>query len=58
MTNHEFEDACSDMTQKYTLEIPCVLAERAEAFARETKTSITSVVIEALDYFLRVQSKA
>ena len=36
-----------------TIDIPCVLAVRAENFAKENGISITNVVIEALDTFLR-----
>lgn len=54
MPNQEFEDSCSDMTEEYTLKIPCVLAARAKAYAKEKDTEITNVVIEALDHFLRI----
>ena len=52
-----FEDSCSDLTQEFSLKIPCVLAARAEAYARENDTEITNVVIEALDHFLRINSE-
>jgi len=53
MTENRFDDSCSDMTQEYHLNIPCVLAARAETYAKENDTTITNVVIEALDHFLR-----
>jgi hypothetical protein len=53
MRKDERQRACSDPTQEFTLEIPCVLAERAQSFASENDTTITNVVIEALDFFLR-----
>ena len=55
MPDQDFEDSCLDMTQEFTLNIPCVLAARAEAYAKENDTEITNVVIEALDYFLRTK---
>ena len=47
------ENICVDPTQEYALQIPCILAERVEAYATENKTTLPSVVIEALDSFLR-----
>ena len=44
---------CDDDTQSFTIQLPCRLAERAEKYANETGNSITGVVIEALDTFLR-----
>ena len=37
------------------MHIPCKLAERVEAYASANNTIINSVVIEALDSFLREQ---
>lgn len=56
MADEQFDDSCSDLTQEFTLNIPCVLAARAEAYARDNDTTITNVVIEALDHFLRARS--
>ena len=44
---------CSDDTKKITVYLPCQLAERAERYAKENGNTITGVVIEALDTFLR-----
>ena len=44
---------CSDDTKKITIHLPCQLAERAERYAKENGNTITGVVIEALDTFLR-----
>jgi hypothetical protein len=49
------EDLCADPAQDITIRIPCPLAERVAAFAADNQTSVASVVIEALDYFLREQ---
>ena len=48
------ETMCSDPTQDITICIPCVLAERVAAYAKDN-ASDSSVVIEALDFFLRGQ---
>jgi len=53
MDNENFKDQCSDMTKEFNIQIPCRLAERVEAYASENNTTITGVVIEALDTFLR-----
>ncbi len=44
---------CSDDTKQITVHLPCQLAERAERYAKENANTITGVVIEALDTFLR-----
>jgi hypothetical protein len=49
------EDLCGDPAEEITIRIPCPLAERVAAFAADNRTSVSSVVIEALDYFLREQ---
>jgi len=55
MDNKNFKDQCSDMTKEFNVRIPCMLAERVEAYASKNNTDITVVVIEALDTFLREQ---
>ena len=55
MTDRTNTATCSDDTQQFTLHLPCRLAERAEKYAKENGYSITGVVIEALDTFLRGQ---
>lgn len=55
MDNENFKDQCSDLTKEFTIQIPCKLAERVEGFASANNTTITGVVIEALDTFLRKQ---
>ncbi len=55
MDNENFKDQCSDLTKEFTIQIPCKLAERVEGFASANNTTITGVVIEALDTFLREQ---
>lgn len=41
---------CEDLT----LQIPCELVSRVRQYASANKTNLTTVVIEALDAFLRV----
>jgi len=55
MNSENFKDQCSDLTKEFTIQIPCRLAERVEGFASANNTTITGVVIEALDTFLREQ---
>ena len=49
------ETMCSDPTQDVTIRIPCALAERVAAYAKDHAGTLSSVVIEALDFFLRGQ---
>jgi len=45
----------SDDTQIITMHLPCRLAQRAEKYANENGYTVTGMVIEALDAFLRDQ---
>ncbi len=53
MDNENFKDQCSDIAKEFTFHIPCMLAERVEAHASANNTTITGIVIEVLDTFLR-----
>jgi hypothetical protein len=55
MTSDNFKDQCADITKEFNIQIPCRLAERVEAYAKENDADIAGVVIEALDTFLRDQ---
>ena len=55
MDSKNFQDQCSDINKEFNIQIPCRLAERVEAYAKENNTDITGIVIEALDTFLREQ---
>ena len=57
MDSESFKIQCSDMTKEFNIQIPCILAERVEAYAKDNNTSIAGVVIEALDAFLRGRGK-
>ena len=50
-------DQCADPTRDMTLSIPCKLAERVDAYAKETGSDIENLVIEALDVFLRDRAR-
>ena len=50
-------DQCQDPTQSLTIELPCQIVERIERYAKENKTNVTGVLIEALDNFLRGQGR-
>lgn len=53
MEDKKFEDQCADLTREFHIKIPCQLAKRVEGYASANNTTITGVVIEALDSFLR-----
>jgi hypothetical protein len=53
MKHDEIALDCQDPTQEMTIRIPCVLAERVSAYARDNATTFSSVIVEALDFFLR-----
>ena len=53
MDKNDFEKECTNPTRQLSIQIPCRLAERVDLFASKSGNSITNVVIEALDIFLR-----
>ncbi len=53
MDKKDLDEQCTNPTQQLAIQIPCVLAERVETYAAKTGSTITNVVIEALDIFLR-----
>ena len=55
MDSENFKDQCNDITKEFNVQIPCMLAERVEFYASKNNTTIASVIIEALDSFLRKQ---
>jgi hypothetical protein len=50
-------DQGDDSTRKLVIQIPIRFAERLEAYTKQNDTEIAQVVIEAIDFFLRNQSK-
>ncbi len=55
MDSDSFKNQCDDITKEFNIQIPCMLAERVESHASKNNTTIASVIIEALDSFLRKQ---
>ncbi len=55
MSSDTLVNECADPTQPLTIELPCALVERAQKYSEKSDTSLTHVVIEALDTFLRSQ---
>ncbi len=53
MTDPSIVKEFSDPTQSLTIEIPSVLAERIDRYVKENGSTVTGVMIEALDTFLR-----
>jgi predicted DNA-binding protein len=53
MTDLSERATCDENTQQFTIHLPCSLAKRIEKYANETGDTVTGVVIEALDAFLR-----
>ena len=52
----ELKDQCQDPTETLTVELPCQMLERIEKYAKKHETSLTGVLIEALDNLLRKQN--
>ena len=55
MDNNSILDECTDPTQSITVELPCAMAERVVKLADEKETTLSNILIEALDSFLRQQ---
>ena len=51
------EENHKEKTEDLHINVPAILAKRVCNFASENDTSITGVVIEALDIFLREHNK-
>jgi len=51
------KDTCPDPSEEITIRIPCALAQRVADYANENETTVSSVVVEAIDFFLRQGSR-
>ncbi len=51
------KDACPDPSEEITIRIPCALAQRVVDHANDNETTVSSVIVEAIDFFLRQRSK-
>ncbi len=47
---------CLDPNESITIDLPCEMAVRVQKIADENNTTLSNIVIEALDAFLRNQS--
>ena len=56
MKDTEDSNVCEDLTQSITIELPCAMAQRVAKLAEENRTTLSNILIEALDSFLRKQS--
>ena len=56
MSENDILNECSDPAkQSITIELPCEMAARVQKLAEESNTTLSSILIEALDTFLRNQ---
>ena len=49
----EIKNECVAPTDTLTVELPCQMIDRIERYAKENGSSVTGVLLEALDSFLR-----
>ncbi len=55
MENNITKNECADPTQSMTIELPCAMIDRVQKLADEKQTTLSNILIEALDSFLRKQ---
>lgn len=56
MSDTDILNECADPEkQSITIELPCEMAARVQKLAEENSTTLSSILIEALDSFLRRQ---
>jgi len=56
MSGNDILKECANPDKKsITIELPCEMAARIQKLAEESNTTLSSVLIEALDTFLRHQ---
>lgn len=56
MTQNDLLKECADPDrQTITIELPCEMAARVQKLAEEKQTTLSNILIEALDTFLRHQ---
>ncbi len=49
----EIKNECLEPTDSLTVELPCLMIERIEKYAKKNDSSVSGVLLEALDTFLR-----
>ena len=55
MNNNTILKECADPTQSIKVELPCVMAEKVIKLTDKKETTLSNILIEALDDFLRKQ---
>ncbi len=56
MSENDILKECANPEKKsITIELPCEIATRVQKLAEENNTTLSSILIEALDSFLRHQ---
>ncbi len=56
MTKDDLINECSDPDiESITIELPCEMATRVQKLAEEHNTTLSNILIEALDSFMRHQ---
>jgi predicted transcriptional regulator len=56
MERDDILNECSDLNQSITIDLPCEMAVRVQKLAEKKSTTLSNILIEALDNFLRSQS--
>ncbi len=56
MKRDDLLNECSDPKESITIDLPCEMATRVQKLADDNNTSLSNILIEALDAFLRNQS--
>jgi predicted transcriptional regulator len=52
----EIKNECVEKTDTLTIELPCQMIERIEKYAQKHENSVSGILLEALDTFLRKQT--
>ncbi len=56
MKRDDILNECSDPKESITIDLPCEMATRVQKLADENNTTLSNILIEALDAFLRNRS--
>ena len=54
----DLNDQCLNPTDSLTVELPCRLIDRLKRYVRENDTTVSGLMIEALDSFMRQQDSS
>jgi hypothetical protein len=49
----QIKNECLEPTDSLTVELPCLMIERIEKYAKKNDSNVSGVLLEALDTFLR-----